>query len=398
MSKNIMQRDNLVSVIVPIYNVETYLCRCIESIVAQTHDNLQIILVDDGSTDGSASICDEYHNKDNRIEVIHKENGGLVSARKAGLAVAQGKYIGFVDGDDYIDAEFYAIAVSDIVEYDVDFVHMALIKEYTAKSEQAVLYKCGVYQIGKRQTDFIKEYMLNMNGIYYMDYGLVCKLFKADLIKSCYADVPDSQSFGEDLLAVCRCLLCSKKIYLDTHAMYHYIIRETSISHLQNFESLINQSSLYSHLLRAFEDYGVAEEIRKELQYFFQNRFIAYLANRSKNRDIHVYRFPDISIGRIRGKKIVIYGAGKVGQDFYAQLCRYGDIQILAWTDKNSMAYKFDYAEIMKREEAAELKADYFIIAVLKAEKAQEIEAELIHMGVNAEKIIWEKPERCNTL
>ncbi|OUQ56652.1 hypothetical protein B5E58_10530, partial [Tyzzerella sp. An114] len=92
-----------ISVIVPIYNVEKYLNRCVDSIINQTYKNLEIILVDDGSPDNCGKICDEYAKKDNRIKVVHKENGGVSSARNVGLNIATGDYIGFVDGDDWID-------------------------------------------------------------------------------------------------------------------------------------------------------------------------------------------------------------------------------------------------------------------------------------------------------
>lgn len=92
----------LVSIVVPVYNVEKYLNRCISSIVNQTYENIEIILVDDGSKDNSGEICDEWAEKDTRIKVIHKSNGGLSSARNAGASVAQGEYISFIDSDDYI--------------------------------------------------------------------------------------------------------------------------------------------------------------------------------------------------------------------------------------------------------------------------------------------------------
>lgn len=97
----------MISIIVPVYNVEKYLERCIESIVNQTYKDIEIILVDDGSPDNCPVICDRYAEKDNRIKVIHKQNGGLINARKSGLEIAQGDYIGFVDSDDWIEPEMY---------------------------------------------------------------------------------------------------------------------------------------------------------------------------------------------------------------------------------------------------------------------------------------------------
>ena len=103
-----MNRETQISVIVPVYNVENYLARCVDSILAQTYENLEVILVDDGATDRSGLICDELASRDSRVKVIHKKNGGLSSARNAGLETAAGEYIAFVDSDDWIEPDAYA--------------------------------------------------------------------------------------------------------------------------------------------------------------------------------------------------------------------------------------------------------------------------------------------------
>ena len=100
--------DPLISVIVPVYNIEKYLERCVNSIREQTYTNLEILLVDDGSTDSSGTICDKFAEEDNRVRVFHKENGGSSSARNLGIAEAKGEYLGFVDSDDYISANTYS--------------------------------------------------------------------------------------------------------------------------------------------------------------------------------------------------------------------------------------------------------------------------------------------------
>ncbi len=118
-----------ISIIVPVYKVEPYLRKCVDSILAQTFTDFEVILVDDGSPDNSGKICDEYASKDSRVRVIHKENGGLSSARNAGIDVARGKYLGFVDSDDYIEKDMYELLYDNIVK------------------EQADLSICGIYDI-----------------------------------------------------------------------------------------------------------------------------------------------------------------------------------------------------------------------------------------------------------
>ena len=107
-------RDSI-SIIVPVYNVEKYLEKCIDSILNQSYQNLEIILIDDGSTDNSGSICDEYKKKDQRVQVIHQKNQGQSSARNAGLNIAKGSYIGFVDSDDWIEQNMYEKLYKNII-------------------------------------------------------------------------------------------------------------------------------------------------------------------------------------------------------------------------------------------------------------------------------------------
>lgn len=114
--------DDLISVNVPIYNIDQYIGFCIESLIKQTYKNLEIILVDDGCTDRSGALCDLYRSKDSRIKVIHKENGGLVSARKAGIQIAFGSYIGNVDGDDWVEQDFFEVLHRAAAKAEADIV------------------------------------------------------------------------------------------------------------------------------------------------------------------------------------------------------------------------------------------------------------------------------------
>jgi len=128
----------LISVIVPVYNVEAYLSRCVDSILAQTYENLEIILVDDGTKDSSDKICDDYAARDPRVKVIHKENGGLSSARNAGMDIARGEYIGFVDSDDWIEPDMYRHMLTLAEAYEAKLVCAGRYDVYSATGEKKV--------------------------------------------------------------------------------------------------------------------------------------------------------------------------------------------------------------------------------------------------------------------
>lgn len=138
-----MSKDPLISVIVPVYHVEKYLTKCVDSICSQTYDNLEIILVDDGGDDMCPSICDEYKKIDSRIKVIHKKNGGLSDARNAGLDIATGQYLYFVDSDDYIDDHTIEFLYASIVANGSDIA----VCEYVRVSEDGEKYTKSMFPV-----------------------------------------------------------------------------------------------------------------------------------------------------------------------------------------------------------------------------------------------------------
>ncbi len=387
-----MDKHYLISVIVPVYNVEDYLKKCIESIISQQYTNLQIILIDDGSTDSSGEICDEYALTDKRIDVIHKKNEGVVSARKAGLDRARGEYIGFVDADDYIDSEFYYDLLKDITESDADFVHAGYMIENNVSKKVCNRFIKGVYDISGKQADFINTYILKIDSDLHMQYGVVSKLFKSDLVKKCHSAIPDSLTRGEDMLCTCMCILDSKRVFLDTRANYHYIMRNDSATHCNDIEEIIIFGYLYKCFIDCFNEHKIMENVQEELGVYFKDLFISFLSQTLKRGNLPIYEFSDVS--RLKGKKVVLYGAGKVGQDYYAQLCKYEEIEIVAWTDKNYKNFHFDYKRVIGIDTLKAYEIDFWVLAVQDQLTADSMKFELVRAGVQESKIIWKKPGR----
>lgn len=213
----------LISVIVPIYNVEKYLNKCIESIVNQTYKNLEIILVDDGSPDGSPAICDKWAEKDSRIKVIHKKNGGVSTARNAGLDYASGDYIGFVDGDDYIDDDMYEALLGEIVTEKADIVSCGMVRESVNGYKE--VWGDEEYRCIDRE-DLLKS-VGTASGILPVHTGN--KLYKRETVGNIRFNT--SFRYAEDTLFNFEVALNCKKAVIHNAVRYHYTNNDASASH-----------------------------------------------------------------------------------------------------------------------------------------------------------------------
>ena len=208
-----------ISIIVPIYNVEKYLKRSLDSLVNQTLEDIEIILVDDGSTDSSPQICDDYVKAYDFISVIHKENGGVSSARNKGIEAAEGDYIGFIDGDDLIESEMYKTLVDLLEEENADIAHCG----YQMVFPDRVDY---YHNTGKKKIQTTEEGLKDLLSGEMIEPGLVNKLYKKELIKNCRLD--ETVKINEDLLMNYQLFkLSQKSVYYDI-TPYSYMIRSSS--------------------------------------------------------------------------------------------------------------------------------------------------------------------------
>lgn len=385
--------DAKISVIIPVYNGETHLSRCIESVRMQTHKNLQIILIDDGSMDNSLVICQQFAQLDPRIEVYHTENRGLVAARKYGLTLATGAYIGFTDADDYIDAEMFYKLLQKIIETDADFVHSGYIEEIGDIQKNVYDFDESIINMGDTycRNNILKKYILGRKDENYISSSIWSKLFKREFIKKCYSPLPNEQQYGEDLLCLCRCILESHRIVLIKKAMYHYVIGENTLSHLKYDEYMIKEVRLWNCFINILQEYNCYEFLKDSAYYFLKNRMIDVIsADSSIKIPIPQFYYKDLDL--IRHKKIVIFGAGKVGRDYYTQISKYQYCEIAAWIDSNWYEYHFDYAEVVNIEKVLSIQWDLVIIAVKDKVIGMEIMDLLVKMGVDIEKINWQEP------
>lgn len=263
----------MLSVIVPVYNVEKYLRRCVESILAQTERDLEIILVDDGSTDTSGQICDEYETKYARVKVIHKENGGLTSAWIAGAKASCGDYLGFVDSDDWIDMDMYKRMYKKAKSYDVDMVLCGLVKEFENEQRKKTYLTDRLTKSFYGSKEIKKEIVpvFFCNGSFdsrAIPASRAMKLYRREIImdniKFCNAEV----SIGEDLVITFAAFIDTKSICaIHDYYPYHYWINESSLTgkHDRNYlNKLIVLRNQLMKINEAKSVYDYSEQITND--------------------------------------------------------------------------------------------------------------------------------------
>lgn len=258
------------SVIVPVYNVKPYLAHCLDSILAQTFTDYEVIIIDDGSTDGSAALCDGYAKRDSRFRCFHKKNGGLVSARQAGFRHVRGQYVTFVDSDDWIAPGMYQRMCHAAADTDADTVCC----NYTASTPKGdILCRCafpeGLYE--KAQLEETVYPRMLYSGSYFT-YGeapnLWNKLFRRELLEKNLPPVPHSVKLGEDALVSYICLLESSRVYFCEDYFYYYRSSSSSLTHNMDKNRLSENQTLFDSLLKTI-DLSAYPYMERQLDYYF---------------------------------------------------------------------------------------------------------------------------------
>ena len=260
--------NELITVIVPVYNVEKYINRCVDSIINQSYTNLEIILVDDGSPDNCGQICDKYANEDARVKVIHKKNGGLGFARNSGMEVSTGKYVTFIDGDDYIGYKHIENMYRFIEETGADTCMAGHTKVYADKQVEHFNVCAG--SVYKKN---IKEHILprmcgaDSQGNDYIEMSVCMVLLSNDIIqKNNLRFVSEREYVSEDLVFDFEYYPLSKGVCILNTVDYYYCDNEGSLTTKYRKDRFESQIKLYKFLLKKAENLGIEKICKSRLQ------------------------------------------------------------------------------------------------------------------------------------
>jgi glycosyltransferase involved in cell wall biosynthesis len=375
-----------ISVIVPVYNVERYLDKCIESIIGQTYKNLEIILVDDGSTDNGLTTCRQYQKEDTRIQVIHQENAGLVAARKTGIMNATGEYIAFVDGDDWIEKKTFEILIKES-DFE-DILMYGLQEDYGYK----VIDKINQIDPGQYEGNQIENIISKMLcGDIFFEFGilpnLVCKLIKANLLKRVSKNIENEITIGEDAAFSYSAIAEAKTIRNIDIMPYHYIQRNNSL--VRKNVSVGSIAALYKSMLKISVPESVRIQWEKQLQAYMT--FILQL--KSTDTFIQVCSFYE----QFRRKKVVIYGAGNYGLTIYNILHEKLLAEIVGIVDRDYQQINKKCLKVMAPEKIMTMDYDVVYIGILNEKICATVKENLKKMGIEEQRIIYFKMQDVKT-
>lgn len=253
-----------ISIIVPVYNVEKYLKKCVDSILAQTFQNFELILVDDGSWDGCGDICDSYQRQDFRVRVIHKPNGGLSDARNAGIDAAQGRYLGFIDSDDYISEDMYEMLHRLIVQENADVAACSMYHCYYDHIEPPkVPEECMVVDSEQAIAMMLESKKVSVNA--------VNKLYKREMFHKVRYPVG---KLSEDAFVVVELFAQAKKVVISTVPKYYYVHHEGTITSSPFREKDLNVIEAYTKNLDLVSRYFPALKERAMFRYYFAHFYV----------------------------------------------------------------------------------------------------------------------------
>jgi glycosyltransferase involved in cell wall biosynthesis len=382
----INEKEKLISIIVPAYNVDKFLSNCIESIINQTFTNFELILVNDGSTDSSAEICDSFAKYDARIIVIHQENKGLVNARKTGLRVASGKYVLYIDGDDYVETNFCELLIKETYNFDADIVIGGYIRNYRGR----MIKVKNILPAGRYENNEIEKIWEKMiftgdffsHGISTYSWG---KLFKRDILIPIQMAIPPNITIGEDAACVYPFISKTNKLVITKASNYHYVQHQSSmLKSISNVGYEIEKlTSLFSFLLDFFKGHMYFENFYLQLKPYLLSQLMIRSGGLLKNTDGQI-----LLIGNLitLNEKIVIYNSGTFGQQIFRRL-KDENFSNVIWVDEDADLCNQDQLPVQYPKILNNLDFDKVFIASLNPFYIKRIHDELLALGYSKYKI-----------
>lgn len=388
--ENTESNSPYISIIVPIYNVEPYIEKCLNSILHQTYQNFECILVDDGSTDDSGKICNEFAHFDSRITVIHKKNSGVVSAQKTGLQKAAGKFIGRVDPDDWVEADYFDNLVRMQKKYGADIVVGNHFRDVGLESYPIFnTLPVGLYT----SEDILPKLIYTGNFFEFSVSPSLCtKLIRKEILDVAYTNVNEDISYEDDGAVVYPSILEADKILITDICGYHYVQRQGSITKSVKQDDLRRLHLVFEHLEKTFRAKGVMNDLEYQMnqwkKFILLERHIQVFDEKTCDNSI-LFPYGGIPLN----SRIVIYGGSFLGQtiDRYIESLNANIVREVLWIDKAYEHFQKQGLPVHAPEDILKLKDEYdfVLLASVTESIVCSMKKYLLNLRVPENKIRW---------
>lgn len=401
LEKVVMMNNTLISVVVPVYNGESLLQKCIESIARQTFTNIEIIIIDDGSTDSTIDIVETLRKSDDRIVLIKSEHKGVVSARRTGINHARGEYLSFVDADDCLNDNSIEILANYIETNKADIAVGCANTVYSDGMIRGGLRRTlpeGVYQ-GENLKELFKymiyDEKLGGEGVIGTAWAA---LFRKDILKKATIRIPEGLTYGEDAALMYISLLKADCVYLGNDYVYNYFRHEDSASTSKRRDAFNEISEFYCFMSNEFQDYNVEYGLIRQLK-LYTCALLRMAINANFPINIQAaYFLPNQVVKQLIGKRVLIYGTGGVGRSLYVQLKQADVCEEIFLCDGKLAGSNVEGQEVLSPEKSLKNRIDYILIANSDSKVRKSIKNELYNKGMPEESILDINPHKSESL
>lgn len=364
--------------------------KCLDSVKNQILQDIEIICVDDGSTDGSLEIINRYARQDSRFKVIHKENGGLVSARKAGIALASGQYVGYVDSDDWIEPKMYQVLYRTAVENHADLVSSGYFLKGTISRSTMMVSGKG-YMMKVVWTISVKtRFMIRLRRMLVFEDPCAASFFAQSLFRTVQQEISEKLSFSEDKVCVFSYVLQCSRVYVLKQAFYHYIAHPSSMVHAADTNYLACVNEIYQSFVKLYEHPAFTRSMRVQAEPYITEQLYKGINSRLGFVNSSLFWLDPYYLGDIpQGARIALYGGGDLGCAYRRQLMGRKDLELAGCVDPAYESMRYSDFTVYSPEKLRQWEYDLVLITVKNPEKAAAIKKELVEAGVSEKKIRW---------
>lgn len=380
--------DRLVSVIVPVYNSGNFLNKCIDSLLSQTIMDIDIILVDDGSTDGSSEICDTYAKKEKRIQVIHKHNAGQAMARLDGLRASNSKYIGFVDSDDWVEPNQFMRMLEMMEKKRVD---MVLCNHFVDQGETSRVFRnqieAGYYDKERIETEVYSKILGDGSFFRWNVYPSLCnRLFVREKLIPFQEKVDKRIVMGEDAAVSIPYMISCDSFYVLNEAFYHYVQHmDSTVRIKQNAcQDAVRYKFLFNWLYTSLSPYIKEEPLVRQLRDYILFIAVPRIMDLTENYQEQEMLLPFVDVWK--GSRVILYGAGIFGFNMYRFLRDTHFCSLVTVVDREYEFYQKQQFQVVAPETIKDIdpsQYDNILITVMDKQTQQVIRETLLSYGVD---------------